>query len=171
MKTGLKSILFGCHQFIYHPTCVLLAWIELYGIPNYKELICIFIHDLGYYRCQNMDDSLGQLHPEFAGNLAFKLFKNEYYRNLCLGHSRHYAKKKNISISKLYRADKLSMKYDHPFLYLIRTYFSGELKEFMYSDNSAGKNIKNKYEWCKNARKNGIQLSKNPNSIAYQKEY
>jgi hypothetical protein len=171
MKKGLKSILFGCHCFFYHPICVLFAWVEIFKeIPNYKELFCIFVHDLGYYNCENIDDYKGQKHPEFGANLAFKLFGINY-KYLCLGHSRHYAKKYNVSLSKLFYADKGSMKYDHPAFYLIRTYLSGELKEFMYSDNSYGKNITNKYAWCKNARLNGIKLSINPDSVEYQKEY
>jgi len=172
MKMGLKSLLFGVHQFIYHPICVLLAWLDLYkSFPDYKELVCIIVHDWGYYKCENMDDSLGQQHPIFGANLVYNLFKKQKYKNLCLGHSRHYSKKYNVDISKLYYADKLSMKYDLPILYLIRSTLSGEIKEFMYSDNSYGKNISNKYEWCKSARLNGIKLSKNPNNVEYQKEY
>jgi hypothetical protein len=169
MKTGLKSILFGVHQFIYHPITVLLAWIELYNLPNYKELVCIFIHDLGYYNCEKMDNEKGQNHPEFSGKIAFLLFKDEYYKNLCLGHSRHYAKNHNINVSKLFYADKLSMKYDHPILYLIRSTLSEELKEYMgHIDNPYGYS-KNKLEWCKSARQNGINLSKNKNAIPYLK--
>lgn len=169
MKTGLKSILFGVHQFIYHPLTVLFAWIKLYGIPDYKELICIFIHDLGYYNCDNMDDEKGQNHPLFAGKIARKLFKDDKYFYLCVGHSRHFAKNYNIEVSKLFYADKLSMKYDFPILYLIRSILSGELKEYMrHKDNPYGYN-KNKLEWCKSARQSGIKLSKNKDAIPYLK--
>lgn len=178
MKTGLKSLLFGVHQIIYHPLTVLFAWIELYHkFPNYKELICIFIHDLGYYNCEKMDDENGQNHPQFAGNLIYKyMFKDAnkdlYYMRLCLGHSRHYAKKLNIPISKLYKADKLSMKYDFTPFYFIRAKLSGELNEYIYEHpfNPYG-SIENisEYQWCKNARLNGIKLSKNENAIPYLK--
>ena len=50
MKMGTKSLLFGVHQFFIHPLMVLLAWIVLYrSFPGLKELVCIFIHDWGYW--------------------------------------------------------------------------------------------------------------------------
>jgi len=129
MITGKKSLLFGVHQFIWHPITVLLAWYELYRMPNFKELVCIFIHDWGYWFCENMDDDKGKKHPEFGANLAYKLFGSEYFK-LCLYHSRHYSKRNNMEPSKLCWADKLSIKYEITWFYLFRANLSGEIKEY-----------------------------------------
>ncbi len=136
LKVGTKSLLFGVHQFIWHPTTVLIAWIKLYGLPNWKELICIIIHDWGYWNSPNMDGVEGEKHPEFAANIANKLFGKRYYE-LCLLHSRHYAKKINHDPSKLCWADKLSIKYDPWFFYLARAYLTGELKEYRQKASDA----------------------------------
>ena len=75
MKTGTKSLLFGVHQFIWHPVTVLIAWIWLYKrFPSWRELICMFVHDWGYWGKTNMDDEDGEKHPELGANIALKLF-------------------------------------------------------------------------------------------------
>jgi hypothetical protein len=152
MKVGTKSVLYGVHQFIWHPVTVLLAWIELYGLPNWKETVCIFIHDWGYWGCSNMDGNDGENHPELGANIAHMLLdterwetlletetrsagwktlnKSEEYYKLCLFHSRGTAKKYKAEPSKLCWADKLSIKYDPWFLYLPRAILSGEIKEY-----------------------------------------
>lgn len=71
MTTGTKSLLFGVHQFLWHPLTVLLAWVYLYrSFPNPKELLCIFVHDWGYWGCPNMDGPEGERHPERAATHA-----------------------------------------------------------------------------------------------------
>lgn len=149
MKKGTKSLLFGVHQFIWHPVVVLLAWIELYGLPNWKELLCIIIHDWGYWGCENMDDEKGQRHTEFAAMIICKLlnmrkisynydeippfnYESTCFYNLCLLHSRHYAKSVNCRPSKLCYADKLSMKYEIRWLYLLRGKLSSEVQEYKH---------------------------------------
>lgn len=129
LKVGTKSLLFGVHQIIWHPITVLVAWIKLYGRPTWKELICIIIHDWGYWGSPNMDGEEGERHPEFAAKIAGKLFGDEYY-DLCLLHSRHYARNAKREPSKLCWADKLSILYDPWWLYLPRSIMSGELKEY-----------------------------------------
>jgi len=48
MKEGTKSVLFGCHSFI-HSFYVLKAWTILHKEwPNWWQIICIMIHDIGY---------------------------------------------------------------------------------------------------------------------------
>jgi hypothetical protein len=129
LKVGTKSILFGVHQFIWHPITVLIAWRKLYGQPNWKEFICIIIHDWGYWFCPNMDGPEGELHPIFAALLAHKWFGYQYHA-LCLYHSRHFARRFNAEPSKLCWADKLSILYDPEWFYLLRARVSGELKEY-----------------------------------------
>lgn len=137
MKLGQRSLLFGVHQFIWHPVTVLIAWYKLYGLPNWKELICIIIHDWGYWFAPNMDGEEGERHPEFAARWAGKLLGHEYYL-LCLLHSRHYARNQNLKPSKLCWADKLSILYDPAPFYLFRANLSGEIKEYRQLAANAG---------------------------------
>ncbi len=129
MKTGTKSLLFGVHQVAWHPITVLLAWIELYGLPSWKELICIIIHDWGYWGKPNMDGQEGADHPFFAARLAKKYLGYDEYM-LCLLHSRHLSYSMGLTPSRLCYADKLSLKYDPWWFYLPRAWSSGELLEY-----------------------------------------
>jgi hypothetical protein len=127
--TGRKSLLYGVHQFIWHPITVWLAWYHLYGRPTFKESICIIIHDWGYWFTSNMDGPEGERHPEFGARIADKLLGKEYY-NLVLLHSRHYARLIGQEPSKLCWADKLSVLYDPKPFYLFRARLSGEINEY-----------------------------------------
>lgn len=154
MRTGRKSILFGVHQFIWHPITVLLAWIELYGFPNWKEIVCIIIHDWGYWFCEHMDDLKGKTHPAWAADKAMKWFGPEYYC-LCLYHSRAFVKKHNRRLSKLGWADKLSLLYDPWWFYLPRAWLSGELKEYRNESSTkkqlaANKTHREWFKWIRN---------------------
>lgn len=138
MKTGTKSILFGVHQFLWHPITVWLAWVWLYKkVPNIKETICIIIHDWGYWGKKNMDDEEGEKHPEVGAKIAGRLFGQEYY-NLCLFHSRHYARNAGHEPSLLCWADKLSILFEPWWLYLPRAWASGELFEYRRIAAAAG---------------------------------
>ena len=143
MKVGTKSLLFGVHSFLWHPFTVLIAWIRLYGRPNWKELVCIFIHDWGYWGCPNMDGKEGENHPYKAANLVRKWFRQRKYYYLCLFHSRHLARRIEVRYpghlgkvigygkpSRLCYADKLSIAYDPWWFYLLRAHLSGELAEY-----------------------------------------
>lgn len=153
MKTGTKSLLFGVHQFVWHSITVLLAWHKLYGWPNWKEFVCIIIHDWGYWFCENMDDGEGKTHPFWGALKAGGWFGGRYY-SLCLRHSRHLAKHLNQQPSKLCWADKLSIKYEPWWLYLPRAWLSGELQEYRKAANRAGflsidKTHREWFEWVK----------------------
>lgn len=56
---GTRSLLFGVHQFLWHPWTVYRAWRYLYGKPTWREVVCIFLHDLGYFGKPNMDGEEG----------------------------------------------------------------------------------------------------------------
>ncbi|MDB5053131.1 MAG: hypothetical protein JWM44_1181 [Bacilli bacterium] len=129
MPTGRRSLLFGVHQFIWHPWTVYRAWVYLYGRPTFKEISCIIIHDWGYWFCPNMDDEQGQKHPQTGAQIAMKLFGEKYFW-LVLLHSRHYAKQFDYEPSKLCWADKLSILYDPKQFYLFRARLSGEIEEY-----------------------------------------
>lgn len=137
MKTGTKSVLFGVHQFIWHPITVLLAWIDLYGWPNWKEVVCIFVHDLGYLGKEEMDGPDGNTHPELGAKIAGWLFGPEY-RDLCLYHSRNYAQLSGVEPSKLCWSDKWSPMFDQLHLYWIRGVLSGEIAQYRVSFPRAG---------------------------------
>ena len=125
MRIGTKSLLFGLHQFILHPSMVFIAWVKLYRkLPNAKETLCIAIHDWGYWGKPNIDGPEGELHPAWAAKWAwhhldvhdFRKYGNVddkvaelgvHYHNLCRYHSSSLAKKGNHEISRLCPADKL----------------------------------------------------------------
>lgn len=130
MKTGTKSVLFGVHQFAWHPLTVWLAWIWLYRKPpTWRETVCIVIHDWGYWGKACMDDEEGEKHPEVGARIAGALFGQEFH-DLCLYHSRHYARNAGMEPSKLCWADKLSIVFEAWWLYLPRAIASGELAEY-----------------------------------------
>jgi hypothetical protein len=137
MKTGTKSLIFGIHQVFIHPVVVYKAWKHLYGKPNFKELICIIVHDWGYFRKPNLDGKEGTTHPELGAKIADFLFGKQYY-NLCICHSRHYARRLDKEPSKLCWADKLSLAFESKKFYLLRARLSGEIKELRLSAHKEG---------------------------------
>lgn len=138
MTTGTKSVLFGVHQFALHPMTVLAAWVWLYrSFPSWRELFCIVIHDLGYWGKANMDDAEGERHVEWAARVAGRLFGAEY-RDLCLFHSRHYARTANREPSRLCWPDKLSVACEAWWTYLPRAWASGELHEYRQNAENYG---------------------------------
>lgn len=171
MKIGTKSLLFGVHQFIFHPIFVFLAWCELYKeFPTFKEFICIIIHDWGYFGLNDMDSKEGSNHSLFSAILIKKLFGIKEY-NLILYHSRHYARKDNKNPSKLCWADKYSYKFDPILFYVIRANLSGEIeeyrnlpsnREFKGSDSKWYKTVRELY--CK------LALSQKIDEIPFQDE-
>ena len=130
MKLGTKSLLFGGHQFLIHPLLVLIAWVKLYrSFPSWRELICIFIHDWGYWGVADIKGERGDRHPECGGRIALKLFGPEW-QNFILGHSSFYITRMGLERSKLLAPDK----YWHcmiPFwLYKALTIHTGEFKYY-----------------------------------------
>ena len=86
MRVGTKSLLFGVHQFLWHPVTVILAWRKLYGWPSARETVCILVHDGGYWKAADMDGEWGMNHPELGAKIAGSLFGDTYY-DLVLLHS------------------------------------------------------------------------------------
>lgn len=130
MKIGTKSILFGVHQFIWHPLTVGLAWRKLFRVwPTWREWVCIFVHDLGYWGKPNIDGPEGKVHPELGARLALRWFDRSHY-DLVLFHSRDYSRAFGANPSKLCWADKYSVMFDPRWFYLLRSKLSGEVNEF-----------------------------------------
>ncbi len=138
MKTGTKSLLFGVHQFFLHPLAVFAGWIWLYRRrPSLRETVCIVIHDWGYWGKTRMDDEEGERHPETGARIAGRLFGPDYH-DLCLLHSRHYARNLGREPSPLCWADKMSILFEPWWLYLPRAWASGELFEYRAVSAEAG---------------------------------
>jgi hypothetical protein len=137
MKTGTKSILFGVHQFLWHPFTVALAWRHLYGAwPSWRECVCILIHDIGYFGSPTMDGYSGashpggKMHPMLGAKIARRLFGQRYF-NLTAYHSRWLANLCREQPSRLCWADKYSIRYEPTWFYLLRGRLSGEVYEFI----------------------------------------
>jgi hypothetical protein len=153
MKTGTKSLLFGVHQFAWHPITVWRAWRELYGKrPDFWETVAIIVHDWGYWGCDNMDDAEGEQHPIVGARIIHWLYLRthpgcvrtllQYFSVVAKGwtlyhlvryHSRYLAAKEQIQPTPLCWADKLSMRFDPSWFYLLRGKLSGEIKQYRIS--------------------------------------
>lgn len=106
MRLGTKTLLFGVHGFFIHPILVLIAWVKIYHeFPSWRELVCIIIHDWGYWGKTTLKDKDGDNHPEFGANLAGKWFGKEWH-DFVLGHSNFYIIRHGVSRSKLLAPDK-----------------------------------------------------------------
>jgi len=148
MRAGTKSVLFGAHCFFLHPWFVAEAWRRLYGFPWDPRLwTAFFIHDLGYWDKPNMDGVEGERHVEFGARLMSFLFDKLWpfeknivlledqdigkWGQLCLFHSRFYAKNHKRPVSRLCVADKFSICLTPAWLYLPMVRWSGEIHEYM----------------------------------------
>lgn len=144
MNMGSRSILYGAHQFLLHPFFVLLAWVKLYGLPTWRELVAIIIHDWGYWRSPNMDGPEGERHPIWAEMICVRLaelkkywWANEWSRKWleasreCRYHSRFIAKKDGVEPSRLCWADKLGTALYPTWLWVLLCTLTGEIKEYM----------------------------------------
>jgi hypothetical protein len=155
MTVGTKSLLFGVHQFAWHPVTVWLAWVKLYRTwPTWRECVCILVHDWGYWGCEEMDGPQGPEHTALGADIANRLLDRyeelsprqrwmarnnwgtasidpafRYYR-LVRWHSRHLCARCGAEPSKLCWPDKLSMLYDPDWFYLLRARLSGEIAEY-----------------------------------------
>lgn len=139
MKTGTKSLLFGVHQFLWHPLTVWLAWVKMYRtLPSIGECVAIFIHDWGYWGCHKMDDDYGERHPERSAQIMFRLCRffrvdNNKTARLCgliVHHSRYLSARHGTDPSMLCWPDKASIQFEPSWFYLLRARLSGELYEY-----------------------------------------
>jgi len=130
LTIGTRSVLFGAHQFAIHPWFVAAAWWRLYGFPWDPRLWFAFVvHDLGYVGKPNMDGPEGETHPEWAARLLGRLFGPEWH-DLCLLHSRFYARRLGRPFSRLCVADKLAIALTPWWLYLPMVRLTGEVAEY-----------------------------------------
>lgn len=161
MKLGLKSLLYGAHAFYLHGWFVAAAWWKLYGFPFDPRLwFAFFLHDIGYYRCADMDGEEGKEHPRLGAALMHKLFdwhrgcghegcrtcdeRGRKWERFTLYHSRSIAKKDGMNFSRLCVADKLATALIPSWLYLPMVTATGEIHEYLAESQkhaAASKNL------------------------------
>jgi hypothetical protein len=131
MTVGTKSVLFGAHCFLIHGFFVARGWWTLWGFPWDPRLwTAFFVHDLGYLGSPNMDGSEGEEHVHLGAKIMGLLF-GDSWANFTLRHSRYWAKKHGVGVSKLCYADKLAFAITPGWLYLPMACATGELAEYM----------------------------------------
>jgi len=155
MKIGTRSLLFGCHQFLWHPFTVALAYRKLFRCwPDLEGWLCILFHDIGYWGCADIDGKEGKLHPlpgaHFVGTLMHGLNRLRGHRWFysrtcgidaalrCVLHSRSVAIENNMAPSDICWADKYVVCIEPEWFYLFRTWLSGEAKEFAQNAITSG---------------------------------
>lgn len=141
MRVGTRSVLFGVHQFLWHPLTVALAFRKWHGRwPRGKaEWVAIMVHDLGYWGCDNMDGESGRRHPLQSAVIAwwtvYGLRGDRTQRmhavSLVLGHSSFFAAQRGQPVSMLYAPDKLCVLHEPRWFYLLRGLASGEIWEYI----------------------------------------
>jgi hypothetical protein len=149
VKIGTKSLLFGCHQFLWHPITVAIAYRRLFKRwPDAVGWLCIAVHDIGYWGCEDIDGEKGKLHPLLGAKVVSKIvyrFRRWFCgesklasalisaeaAQRCLFHSGSLAKLCNETPSDICWADKFSIFCEPAWFYLFRITLSGEVKEFV----------------------------------------
>jgi hypothetical protein len=123
MKQGSISVLFGCHSPI-HSLVVLIAWCKLYNkFPNYWQFICIFLHDIGHWGVNYLDDyEAKKRHAILGAKVARFLFGIKGY-DFVIGHNEY----DNALKSKLYEPDKYSWVIAPLWWMTSNTYFEPKL--------------------------------------------
>lgn len=114
MKQGTVSVLWGCHSLM-HSLYVIKAWRRQNKIwPNFRELVCIFLHDIGHLGTNYLDNVFEkENHWILGAEVARNLFGEKGYE-LIAGHCIYSGRPRN----KLYYADKMAM-YLLPRWYMI----------------------------------------------------
>ena len=118
MKQGTWSVLFGCHS-VLHSFLVLIAWVKLYKRPPRPwEFVCIFIHDIGHWGKDYLDDiEQKRQHWELGAKLAGRLFGSKGFQ-LVAGHDVYSGHPE----STLMKPDKYAF-YIAPRLWLLTNLF------------------------------------------------
>lgn len=165
MRIGTKSLLFGVHQFIWHPITVIRAWRWLYSVePTFDQKICIWLHDIGYWGCDDLDGQCGKSHPVRGALLAEKLvyWRWKYWKRkpeqisrfrayncffLTAMHSSSYAKLCGEHTSALFLPDKASILCEPRWCYMLRARLTGEWREFVENSPKKGRPFSVWYSW------------------------
>jgi len=131
VRAGTKSVLFGAHSWWLHPFFVSAAWCRLYGFPwDVRVWAAFAVHDLGYWGRNDMDGPHGEAHVLLGGRIMGFLF-GEFWQSFTVRHSRYWAKRMGLPVSRLCAADKLAFVLMPAWLYLPMARATGELSEYM----------------------------------------
>src|ERR1019366_1867105 len=131
MRVGTKSVLFGAHCFFIHPFFVAFGWWALGQFPWDPRLwAAFFLHDVGYVFSPNMDGPEGEEHVHLGAKIMGLLF-GDWWADFTLRHSRYWAKRNGVSVSKLCYADKLAFAMTPGWLYLPMARAEGGLAAFV----------------------------------------
>lgn len=156
MKQGTWSVLCGCHSPI-HSIIVLVAWIKLYhSFPTFWELICIFIHDIGHWGKDYLDDyEAKKRHGELGANIARVLFGQKGY-DLIAGHNAYNGAVR----SKLFMADKYSYLISPVWWLTSNCFFERKLRRRGYSKRESAVMFKEamKENWNNGLKKLGHDI-------------
>lgn len=114
MKQGTISVLVGCHSPV-HSALVWISWCKLYRRPpNFKETVCIVIHDWGHWGTNYLDNlDEKRSHWKLGAKIALKIFGYKWYL-FCAGHCTY----SGMTKSALYKADKYAF-YIAPVWWLV----------------------------------------------------
>lgn len=164
LSVGTRSVLWGVHQFLWHPLTVGFAWRRLYGVwPDRWEWAAIFFHDLGYVGCTDMDGPSGKDHPEDGAYALSALFyclgvagylRAQTSCELILGHSRSFAEKHRFKVSALCDPDKASILFDPAWFYWLRATLSGEIFEYRRREEARkGLKFSSCWQWLQSYRR------------------
>jgi hypothetical protein len=151
LTQGTVSIIFGCHSPI-HSIQVIRAWIKIYGrLPSFKEIICIFLHDVGHIGLNYLDNyEEKKTHWKLGAKIARFLFGDWGY-SFIGGHCSN----SGLKVSKLYYADKLSWLIAPSWWLATNRIFEPKLGDGLSISLSAKKFKKDALEHLLNNIKNG----------------
>ena len=104
MKQGTISVLVGCHSIV-HSVLVIIAWVIVYKkLPKGWEVVCIFLHDIGHWGTDYLNNiQEKKTHWKLGAKVAKKLYGDKGYEFTAWHCSSSYS-----AASKLRLADKHS---------------------------------------------------------------
>lgn len=128
MKTAPRSYLAGMHNPVIHSATVVVGWIKIFRkLPSVREFVCILVHDIGYLQQASLDGPDNK-HPELGAYMC-RVFGEQYFE-LCIAHSRDYAKKFGLPLSALGYADKYSVLVYPDWVFNLLIHLGGEAEEY-----------------------------------------
>ena len=130
MRMGMKTLLFGCHQFILHPLFTWRGWWKMYGKPPRIMWLAFLIHDWGYWFMGEIDGDKD--HHSYWAALSVAKHNPPLAREMML-HSRFAARELGQEPSRLCWADKMGTALMPSFLWAVLARLSGE--GFIYMGN------------------------------------
>ena len=124
MKQGTVSVLIGCHSPM-HSLIVLVAWVKLYhGWPKPWQIVCIFLHNIGHWGKDYLDDyEQKKRHGELGATIAKRLFGQRGY-DFIAGHNPYNGAARSL----LYNPDKYSWVIAPVWWMITNTWFEPKLK-------------------------------------------